>query len=277
MMNPNSNSNFKSTGLKFNAPRQVPQQERPSYSQAQYQQQQNDPRYSRNPQNGYPQTSQPAQTQQKPQTNAHTTEWTASNAICSVFAKDTVLTFSKSALALYKKDKNGVRKNLNGKVMVEFFSFDQSHHQMNYIPVYLDVTTFKGINLWLNSYERIIETENALNAQANGGYAYAAPLKTTYGGSSKPIYRKNGQIFGGNGRVYSTVFKIAPAKKQNSYLLSAECYPASVSQTGAMSPVKGAKPEIRVMVPIGLDELRGAFDLVNDCILSELTIERANG
>ena len=86
-------------------------------------------------------------------------------------------------------------------------------------------------------------------------------MKTYYGGSFKAIYRLNGRKIGGDGTPRATVFRIAPGMKEGLYVLSAEVYKGVRTSTGAISPVKGVKPEIRVQVPISLEDLTGHLQL----------------
>lgn len=172
--------------------------------------------------------------------------------------------FVKSAFDLCKTDAHGNRESFDGKMLMNFWTFDkQSNHQLDFIPAYMDISE------WLNVCHMILSGrlhDLTAQARASSQNGYAPFVYQSNGGSMKPIFKKNGQTFGGNGPK-ATLFKITPAKRDESWVLSAEVYDGVQSQTGLIQVKAGSKPHIKIQVLMSYE------DLVRVARMSEMVIQ----
>ncbi len=183
--------------------------------------------------------------------------------------KGSAVEFSKGAFNLSKMDSHGHRESLDGKMCMNFWTFDiSSNHQLDLIPTYMDMSE------WLNVCHIILTdrinrlTEEARKKQAQGNYRYCNPIYQNMGGSYKSIYKVNGSSYGGmNLEPVSCIFKIIPSIKEGSWVLSSEIYEGTAGETGLIEPKKGSQPVSKVQVLFSYD------DLVKVAMMSILAIQ----
>lgn len=176
--------------------------------------------------------------------------------------------FSSSAFGLSKLNANGYRDSMEGKMLMNFWTFDnQTNHQLNLIPTYIDMSEWLNVCHFITS-ERINKaTAAARDRQAKGGYAYCSFIYQSNGGSYKPIFKVNGKAYGGNDNPVATIFKITPAKKDDSWVLSSEIYEGVTEATGLIAPKSGTKPVVKIQV------LMTYSDLIRIARMSEMAIQ----
>jgi len=203
-------------------------------------------------------------------------DWDSTNKVLPKFVNKspkspvgTAVEFSKSALDLCKRNDSGYRESLDGKFLMNFWTFDKERNNtLTYIPTYIDTSE------WLNVCHMILsgrlheETEIAREKQAAGGYQYCNFIYQSVGGSYAEIFKINGQKFGGkNGNPIATIFKITPAVKDGNWTLSTEIYDGIRGETGLIEAKKGSKPIAKITV------LFSYSDLVRVARMSEIAIQ----
>lgn len=205
-----------------------------------------------------------------------TRDWDSTNKVLPKFVNKsakspvgTAVEFSKSALNLCDRNEDGYRDSLDGKFMMNFWTFDKDTNKMlNYIPTYINTSE------WLNVCHMILsgrlheETEIAREKQSAGGYQYCNFIYQNIGGSYKEIFKINGKPFGGkNGNPIATIFKITPAMKDGNWILSTEIYEGIRGETGLIEPIKGNKMIAQIRVSFSYS------DLVRVARMSEIAIQ----
>lgn len=181
----------------------------------------------------------------------------------------TAIEFSKAPFNLCKRNEQGYRDSLDGKLLMNIWSFDkQTNKQINLIPTYIDISE------WLNLCHMVLSdrlfklTDEAKAKQQSGGYTYCSYIYQNNGGSSKPIFKVNGQKFGGkNGNPIATVFKITPSKSNNSWVFSSEIYDGITGPTGLIERKKAGTCHAKVQVMLTYE------DLIRIAKMSEMAIQ----
>ena len=165
------------------------------------------------------------------------------------------LEFNASAFVLGKINANGYRDSMDGKILLNFWTFNQNNNTQDIlIPTYLDLSE------WLNichmiKFGRLTElTKQALQKQKEGNYANPSYIYQSNGGSTKAIFKVHGQPFGGKGPI-STVFKITPARKENHWMLSSEIFEGVLGPTGLIERKQGTNALARVAMLMSYDDL----------------------
>lgn len=177
--------------------------------------------------------------------------------------------FTSSAFTLSKRNSAGYRESMDGKMLLNFWTFDsQTNHMKNFIPTYMDMSEWLNVCHMITSGRLHEETAIAREKQAKGAYKYCSFVYQSNGGSYKPIFKLNGQQFGGQqGSPIATVFKITPAQKDGSWVISSEIYEGVQEATGLIAVKSGTKPlaKIQVLMTYG--------DLVRVAKMSEMAIQ----
>lgn len=177
--------------------------------------------------------------------------------------------FTSSAFTLSKRNSNGYRESMDGKMLLNFWTFDsQTNHMKNFIPTYMDMSEWLNVCHMITSGRLHEETAIAREKQAKGSYKYCSFVYQSNGGSYKPIFKLNGQQFGGQqGSPIATVFKITPAQKDGSWVISSEIYEGVQEATGLIAVKSGTKPLAKIQV------LMTYSDLVRVARMSEMAIQ----
>lgn len=177
--------------------------------------------------------------------------------------------FTSSAFTLSKRNSAGYRESMDGKMLLNFWTFDsQTNHMKNFIPTYMDMSEWLNVCHMITSGRLHEETAIAREKQAKGSYKYCSFVYQSNGGSYKPIFKLNGQQFGGQqGAPIATVFKITPAQKDGSWVISSEIYEGVQEATGLIAVKSGTKPLAKVQV------LMTYSDLVRVAKMSEMAIQ----
>lgn len=177
--------------------------------------------------------------------------------------------FTSSAFTLSKRNSNGYRESMDGKMLLNFWTFDsQTNHMKNFIPTYMDMSEWLNVCHMITSGRLHEETAIAREKQAKGSYKYCSFVYQSNGGSYKPIFKLNGQQFGGQqGSPIATVFKITPAQKDGSWVISTEIYEGVQEATGLIAVKSGTKPLAKIQV------LMTYSDLVRVAKMSEMAIQ----
>ena len=177
--------------------------------------------------------------------------------------------FSSSAFTLSKRNSAGYRESMDGKMLLNFWTFDsQTNHMKNFIPTYMDMSEWLNVCHMITSGRLHEETAIAREKQAKGAYKYCNFIYQSNGGSYKPIFKLNGQPFGGQqGSPIATVFKITPAQKDGSWVISSEIYEGAQEATGLIAVKSGTKPIAKIQV------LMTYSDLVRVAKMSEMAIQ----
>lgn len=177
--------------------------------------------------------------------------------------------FTSSAFTLSKRNSNGYRESMDGKMLLNFWTFDsQTNHMKNFIPTYMDMSEWLNVCHMITSGRLHEETAIAREKQAKGAYKYCNFIYQSNGGSYKPIFKLNGQPFGGQqGSPIATVFKITPAQKDGSWVISSEIYEGVQEATGLIAVKSGTKPIAKIQV------LMTYSDLVRVAKMSEMAIQ----
>lgn len=177
--------------------------------------------------------------------------------------------FSSSAFTLSKRNSSGYRESMDGKMLLNFWTFDsQTNHMKNFIPTYMDMSEWLNVCHMITSGRLHEETAIAREKQAKGAYKYCSFIYQSNGGSYKPIFKLNGQQFGGQqGSPIATVFKITPAQKDGSWVISSEIYEGVQEATGLIAVKSGTKPLAKIQV------LMTYSDLVRVAKMSEMAIQ----
>lgn len=177
--------------------------------------------------------------------------------------------FTSSAFTLSKRNSAGYRESMDGKMLLNFWTFDsQTNHMKNFIPTYMDMSEWLNVCHMITSGRLQEETAIAREKQAKGSYKYCSFIYQSNGGSYKPIFKLNGQPFGGQqGSPIATVFKITPAQKDGSWVISSEIYEGVQEATGLIAVKSGTKPLAKVQV------LMTYSDLVRVAKMSEMAIQ----
>lgn len=221
---------------------------------------------------------------QQPSNNAQSTPGTAENAstqgrtmkILPKFVNrspkadfGSAVEFTSSAFTLSKRNSAGYRESMDGKMLLNFWTFDsQTNHMKNFIPTYMDMSEWLNVCHMITSGRLHEETAIAREKQAKGSYKYCSFVYQSNGGSYKPIFKLNGQQFGGQqGSPIATVFKITPAQKDGSWVISSEIYEGVQEATGLIAVKSGTKPIAKIQV------LMTYSDLVRVAKMSEMAIQ----
>ena len=177
--------------------------------------------------------------------------------------------FTSSAFTLSKRNSNGYRESMDGKMLLNFWTFDsQTNHMKNFIPTYMDMSEWLNVCHMITSGRLHEETAIAREKQAKGSYKYCSFVYQSNGGSYKPIFKLNGQQFGGQqGSPIATVFKITPAQKDGSWVISSEIYEGVQEARGLIAVKSGTKPLAKIQV------LMTYSDLVRVAKMSEMAIQ----
>lgn len=177
--------------------------------------------------------------------------------------------FTSSAFTLSKRNSSGYRESMDGKMLLNFWTFDsQTNHMKNFIPTYMDMSEWLNVCHMITSGRLHEETTIAREKQAKGAYKYCNFIYQSNGGSYKPIFKLNGQPFGGQqGSPIATVFKITPAQKDGSWVISSEIYEGVQEATGLIAVKSGTKPIAKIQV------LMTYSDLVRVAKMSEMAIQ----
>lgn len=177
--------------------------------------------------------------------------------------------FTSSAFTLSKRNSAGYRESMDGKMLLNFWTFDsQTNHMKNFIPTYMDMSEWLNVCHMITSGRLHEETAIAREKQAKGSYKYCSFIYQSNGGSYKPIFKLNGQPFGGQqGSPIATVFKITPAQKDGSWVISSEIYEGVQEATGLIAVKSGTKPLAKIQV------LMTYSDLVRVAKMSEMAIQ----
>lgn len=177
--------------------------------------------------------------------------------------------FTSSAFTLSKRNSAGYRESMDGKMLLNFWTFDsQTNHMKNFIPTYMDMSEWLNVCHMITSGRLHEETAIAREKQAKGSYKYCSFVYQSNGGSYKPIFKLNGQQFGGQqGSPIATVFKITPAQKDGSWVISSEIYEGVHEATGLIAVKSGTKPLAKIQV------LMTYSDLVRVAKMSEMAIQ----
>lgn len=177
--------------------------------------------------------------------------------------------FTSSAFTLSKRNSAGYRESMDGKMLLNFWTFDsQTNHMKNFIPTYMDMSEWLNVCHMITSGRLHEETAIAREKQAKGSYKYCSFVYQSNGGSYKPIFKLNGQQFGGQqGSPIATVFKITPAQKDGSWVISSEIYEGVQEATGLIAVKSGTKPIAKIQV------LMTYSDLVRVAKMSEMAIQ----
>lgn len=177
--------------------------------------------------------------------------------------------FTSSAFTLSKRNSAGYRESMDGKMLLNFWTFDsQTNHMKNFIPTYMDMSEWLNVCHMITSGRLHEETAIAREKQAKGSYKYCSFVYQSNGGSYKPIFKLNGQQFGGQqGSPIATVFKITPAQKDGSWVISSEIYEGVQEATGLIAVKSGTKPLAKIQV------LMTYSDLVRVAKMSEMAIQ----
>lgn len=177
--------------------------------------------------------------------------------------------FTSSAFTLSKRNSSGYRESMDGKMLLNFWTFDsQTNHMKNFIPTYMDMSEWLNVCHMITSGRLHEETAIAREKQAKGAYKYCNFIYQSNGGSYKPIFKLNGQPFGGQqGSPIATVFKITPAQKDGSWVISSEIYEGVQEATGLIAVKSGTKPIAKIQV------LMTYSDLVRVAKMSEMAIQ----
>lgn len=177
--------------------------------------------------------------------------------------------FTSSAFTLSKRNSSGYRESMDGKMLLNFWTFDsQTNHMKNFIPTYMDMSEWLNVCHMITSGRLHEETAIAREKQAKGAYKYCSFIYQSNGGSYKPIFKLNGQQFGGQqGSPIATVFKITPAQKDGSWVISSEIYEGVQEATGLIAVKSGTKPLAKIQV------LMTYSDLVRVAKMSEMAIQ----
>ena len=207
-----------------------------------------------------------------------TSEWDSTNKILPKFVNKSqratfgsAVEFSKSAFSLTKRNEEGYRESLDGKMLMNFWTFDQkTNKQLTFVPAYVDMSE------WLNVCHMILSgrlhdmTDEARAKQKSGGFKYCGFVYQSIGGSYKPIFKIDGKPFGGDAdHPIATLFKITPAgdaSVSDKWTLSAEIMQGATGPTGLIEPVKNGKALAKVTVLMTYD------DLVRVARMSEMAI-----
>lgn len=154
-------------------------------------------------------------------------------------------------------------------MLLNFWTFDsQTNHMKNFIPTYMDMSEWLNVCHMITSGRLHEETAIAREKQAKGAYKYCNFIYQSNGGSYKPIFKLNGQPFGGQqGSPIATVFKITPAQKDGSWVISSEIYEGVQEATGLIAVKSGTKPIAKIQV------LMTYSDLVRVAKMSEMAIQ----
>lgn len=206
-------------------------------------------------------------------------DWTTTDKILPKFVNKSpkasygsAIEFSKSAFNLAKRNDKGYRESLDGKLLMNFWTFDQkTNKQLNLIPAYIDISE------WLNVCHMILSgrlhdmTDEARAKQISGGYKYCSYIYQNNGGSYKPIFKINGKQYGGDVKQpIATLFKITPAgdaRTKDKWTLSAEIYKGTTGDTGLIEPLKNETALAKVTVLFTYN------DLVRVARMSEMVIQ----
>ena len=177
--------------------------------------------------------------------------------------------FTSSAFTLSKRNSAGYRESMDGKMLLNFWTFDsQTNHMKNFIPTYMDMSEWLNVCHMITSGRLHEETAIAREKQAKGSYKYCSFIYQSNGGSYKPIFKLNGQPFGGQqGSPIATVFKITPAQKDGSWVVSSEIYEGVQEATGLIAVKSGTKSLAKIQV------LMTYSDLVRVARMSEMAIQ----
>lgn len=177
--------------------------------------------------------------------------------------------FTSSAFTLSKRNSAGYRESMDGKMLLNFWTFDsQTNHMKNFIPTYMDMSEWLNVCHMITSGRLHEETAIAREKQAKGSYKYCSFVYQSNGGSYKPIFKLNGQQFcGQQGSPIATVFKITPAQKDGSWVISSEIYEGVQEATGLIAVKSGTKPLAKIQV------LMTYSDLVRVAKMSEMAIQ----
>lgn len=183
--------------------------------------------------------------------------------------RGSAIEFSRSAFNLGKKDAKGVRDSLEGKMLLNFWTFDKkTNKQLDLVPTYIDLSEWLNICHMITSGRLHDKTAEARATQQAKGYRYCSWIYQNYGGttSSKPTFKKNGAPYGGDGPK-AILFKITPGMKEDSWLFSSEVYEGEVNATGLIEMKKGTQCAIKVQLLFSYD------DLVRIARMSEMAIQ----
>lgn len=173
------------------------------------------------------------------------------------------------ALDLSKTDSKGYRESFEGKMLLNFWTFDKkTNHQQNLIPAYVDTSEWLNICHMITSGRLFDMTEEARAKQKAGNYRYCGYIYQSNGGSYSQIFRLNGQKFGGDAKhPIATVFKITPANAENHWTFQAEIFEGQTSDTGLIAPISGKQALAKVTVLLSFD------DLIRIAKMSEMVIQ----
>lgn len=182
------------------------------------------------------------------------------------------LEFSKSAFSLTKVNENGYRESLDAKLLMNFWTFDQSTNKtVNAIPAYIDISEWLNVCHMILSGRIYDKTELARLKQKQGGYQFCNFIYQNCGGSYKPIFKVNNKQFGGDkDNPISTIFKITPAgnaETKDKWTFSAEIRKGVQGPTGLIEPLKNSAVIAKITVLLTYD------DLVRIAKMSEMAIQ----
>lgn len=176
--------------------------------------------------------------------------------------------FLKSAFDLCKRDENGFRESLDGKLLMNFWTFDtKTNRQLTLLPTYIDISEWLSVCHMITSGLLHENTAIAKAKQQQSNYKYCSYVYQNSGGSYKPIFKLDGKQFGGkNNQPIATVFKITPSNRDGYWTFSSEIYDGKTSSTGLIEVMPNAKPYAKVTVLLSYN------DLVKIARMSEMVI-----
>lgn len=180
--------------------------------------------------------------------------------------------FSKAPFGLCKRDAKGYRESLDGKLLMNFWTFDKNtNKQINLIPTYIDISEWLNVCHIITSGRLQEMTEEAQSKQKASGYKYCGYIYQSNGGSYKPIYKLNGKPFGGkNNNPIAAIFKITPSNTKNNWVLSSEIYDGTEGETGLIEAKKQSSPYVKIQVLLSYDSLVSIAEMSKMAIQSYL-------
>ena len=203
--------------------------------------------------------------------------WSDTNKILKKFVnkpknspKGSAVEFSKAAFNLGKKDGANRYESLEGKMLMNFWTFDiQTNHQLDLIPTYMDLSEWLNVCHLITSNRLQELTAQARQQQQQTGSRYCRWIYQNNGGSHKPIYKVNGKPYGGDGPK-AVSFKIIPGMRDNTWVLSSELYDGQTSGTGLIEIKPGSAPVLRIQNIFSYDDLVSIAEMSKAAIYARM-------
>lgn len=153
-------------------------------------------------------------------------------------------------LTSFAKNQDGSQGRLisfDSKLHLNMWTYDNQNHQVDFVPVYCDLSKFAALAMMVQNGTIFPLTEDykrrkaQADAQAqNGQRVYANPIWENLGGTTKSQrYTVNRQQL--NVPCVSTRLSLEPAQKPNAWLLKVTLSEGVMQQNGAIGPGKFIK------------------------------------